>query len=136
MSMGFLIIASLYSHDNADGACSINQKTTRHQLHMDTMRYSHFNDLAAAIREGNSKEIEFFVTDITSRELRMQDEGGRTLLMIAIENGQEPLALYLIKLMDKDALTIEEGQGLTALGYAYFYRMTHVAEAISKKLGI
>ena len=122
-----LVISSLFSHYCHDGTCTVTHKRA-------LVRQSHFYELVHALKNKHEKEVWQLLEGIAQQELLMQDYGGRTLLMIAIESGFEKIALHLVDLMDKQSLRIYEHNEQTALGYAYFYHMPMVADAISKKV--
>lgn len=127
IGISLLAVLSLHSHDFSP----ISPDLT---IDNETSRQSFFYDLVGAIREKNEKKIWQLLARVTSQELSMQDYGGRTLLMIAIESGQEKVALHLVELMDKKSLLIYEDDEQSAFAYACFYHMKSVEDAIAKKM--
>lgn len=96
--------------------------------------YPYFEVLVEAIYNKDEKAALAFIAVMMQEQLNQQDYVGRTPLMIAIEQGQEAIALALVEAMNSGGLLISQDEGGCALSFACGYKMDAVVDAINLKL--
>jgi len=71
---------------------------------------------------------------MTQEELNVRNYIRQTSLIIAIEQGQETIALALVNAMNQEGLLLSDMECVTALSYAHHYGMSSVVQAIKNKI--
>ena len=96
--------------------------------------YPRFKALVEAIYNKDTQTALELIAVMTQEELNVDDYGRRTPLIIAIEQGQEVIALALVEAMDNEGLLTPQYEGILLLDLAGCYKMFAVVEAINFKL--